>query len=181
MCQVCLRQPGPFFCRDQVSGGTAWLTRGSTSHSTDPFVSAGFPLRPASSTTAAPAGTGSTPWTSSATTGPSCATRRTETPARVESARAAKGLKEEEVPPLSRGPGCPPSRARCWAAPRREGAATAPPPGTGECHSRECSLFALARFFAVHSGTMHSDFGREMGPSHLHIFFFLCMCVCVPD
>lgn len=142
-------------------------------------------LRPASSTTAAPAGTGSTPWTSWATTGPSCATRRTETPARVALAWTAKGLlEEEEAQPLSRGPGCPLSRARCRADPRCEGAAAAPPPGTGESHSRECSLFALARFFAVHSGTMHSDFGRENGPFTLtHFFFFLCTCVyaCVPD
>lgn len=26
MCQVCLRQPGPFFCRDQVSGNSLFTT-----------------------------------------------------------------------------------------------------------------------------------------------------------
>lgn len=116
--------------------------------------------RPASSTTAAPAGTGSTPWTSWATTGPSCATRRTGTPARADGSKPSEGPEEE--PPLFRGEAACRGEHVC----RLSLGARAPRHYTRHwditvenVHFCTCYLFAV-----VHSGTMHSDFGSDEGP-----------------
>lgn len=116
--------------------------------------------RPASSTTAAPAGTGSTPWTSWATTGPSCATRRTGTPARADGSKPSEG--PEEQPPLFRGEAACRGEHVC----RLSLGARAPRHYTRHwditvenVHFCTCYLFAV-----VHSGTMHSDFGSDEGP-----------------
>lgn len=53
--------------------------------------------RPASSTTAALVGTGSTPWTSWATTGPLCATRRTGIQAKTGESKYTDGPEEEPL------------------------------------------------------------------------------------
>lgn len=114
--------------------------------------------RPASSTTAAPAGTGSTPWTSWATTGPSCATRRTGTPARADASEPSEGPEEEPAHPR----GCPPKSARVPDVPS---GARAPRHSTRHWDiTVENVHFCTCYLFAVHSGTMHSDFGSHKGP-----------------
>lgn len=152
--------------------------------------------RPASSTTAALAGTGSTPWTSWATTGPSCATRRTGTPARADGSKHSEGPEEE---PLSTGWGCPPRRARVPDLPQYEG--TMALHQAQGYHCRKCSLLHLLHFCcsqwhyaqwpcwerqgALHTYAFSQTCGQtEMGVSlklrsgrKCHFFFFFLFCL----
>lgn len=121
--------------------------------------------RPASSTTAAPAGTGSTPWTSWATTGPSCATRRTGTPARADESTHYEGLEEESL----YGTRLPAEESTSAGRPSVRGH-HGTPPGTGDI-TVEMFTFALATFllFTVALCTV-TLLGETRGPSHLCIF-----------
>lgn len=157
--------------------------------------------RPASSTTAAPAGTGSTPWTSWATTGPSCATRRTGTPARADGSKPSEGPEEE--PPLFRGEAACQGEHVVPPVPRCEGT-----PALHQAlgyHCRKCSLLHLLPFCccsqwhyaqwlwerrgALHTCISPPDLWPEMGVSlwlrsgwkipFLFFFCFLYMCCIV--
>lgn len=125
-----------------------------------------LPPRPASSTTAALAGTGSTPWTSWATTGPSCATRRTGTPARTDGSRHAGGPEEER--PSRRGEATRQGEHVC----RKSLSTRAPwhPTRHWGYHCRKCSLLHLLHFCCCSQWHYAQWLWERQGALHTYAF-----------